>query len=134
MTDPGERSRRIWKWASYVVETGGECRFQGCRDDEISHTPEGDMCLEHYLGLPVCSECGAPACGSWEPILCMSCQNMEGSVGVIVSRSSSLENDGGLLDSVYNGEKRQVGVFERKLGRVDLVVWIRSVIRRSAPR
>lgn len=127
MTDV--RSQRIWKWASYKVKSG-KCRFLGCENDEVAETAEGDMCLDHYIGLPACEECGGPACGSMEPIRCMSCQDMSETTRALTATFSSLENEGGLLDSAY-GVRKEIRPFEKRIGRAELVSWAKAIMRRS---
>ena len=36
------------------------CIVAGCADFDCKQTPEGLMCLEHWLAAPACSQCGGP--------------------------------------------------------------------------
>lgn len=36
------------------------CIVEGCIEHDCRQTPEGVMCLEHWLEAPDCSECGEP--------------------------------------------------------------------------
>lgn len=93
MSDEDKRSERVREWAKYSMK-GAKCRIESCGYGAVSETPEGDLCLDHYISLPSCVECGKAASGGTvvAPV-CYECQGKRADYMPLMSSSLSYHDE-----------------------------------------